>query len=194
MKTTRCSVDGCGRVTIARGMCPVHYRRMREHGTTDLPIRSITAPAERLAARLVRMPNGCLEWTGTTAHGYGRIWVNDALAATHRLAWELVNGPIPEGIQVLHHCDNPPCCETEPSDEHPDGHLFLGTIADNSADMAAKGRAFNGRASLTHCKRGHLFDETNTHVNPKTGARNCRMCRAARTRSRHRGRRSVSLV
>ena len=52
--------------------------------------------------------------------------------ATH-IAWELTNGPLPEGMSVLHHCDNPPCVRP--------GHLFLGTHTDNMHDMIGKGRA-----------------------------------------------------
>jgi len=51
----------------------------------------------------------------------------------HRLMWEAVNGPIPEGYYILHTCDNPPCINPN--------HLFLGTQADNIHDSQAKGRS-----------------------------------------------------
>lgn len=93
--------------------------------------------ATRLASGLRREPSGCLVWTKTrVAFGYGRISRGSrgaGNASTHRVAWELENGPIPDGMHVLHHCDNPPCCE--PS------HLFLGTLSDNTQDMLSKGRA-----------------------------------------------------
>jgi len=58
----------------------------------------------------------------------------------HRVAWELTSGPIPDGMQVLHACDNPPCFNPE--------HLFLGTRSDNMVDMVSKGRAVNPVAAL----------------------------------------------
>ena len=54
------------------------------------------------------------------------------MGRAHRVAWVLYRGKIPRGKKVLHRCDNPPCCNPE--------HLFLGTQADNVADMVTKGR------------------------------------------------------
>jgi len=191
MKTTRCSVDGCDRTDkMVRGLCGLHEKRLRRLGTADLPV--VPPVAERLAAGLVRMPNGCLEWIGYDMGGrYGAIWSNDRYVRTHRLAWELANGPIPDGLQVLHHCDNPPCCQTDPTEGYPEGHLFLGTHADNMADRDAKGRGRNQHMSATHCKRGHLFDEANTHIGSR-GQRVCRACDNTRA-PRHRSKRSLSL-
>ena len=125
------------------------------------------------------MPNGCLEWTqGGNSKGYGAMSFEGRPTLTHRVAWILVNGPIPDGLFVLHHCDNPPCCETAPSEAYPDGHLFLGTHNDNAADRDTKGRGANGNSIKTHCKYGHEFTEANTSVN-KHGHRNCRTCHAA---------------
>lgn len=90
-------------------------------------------PAERLQARLVRQPNGCLEFTGSLdTLGYGRVKRNGKWCSAHRLAYEIANGEIPEGMHVLHHCDNRCCCDP--------AHLFLGSHADNMADMTRKGR------------------------------------------------------
>jgi hypothetical protein len=83
------------------------------------------------------MMDGCILWTkGMDALGYGRLWVNGQCLLAHRWAWMQENGPIPEGMCVCHHCDNPSCINP--------GHLFLGTHQDNMSDMAAKGRSEHG--------------------------------------------------
>jgi len=93
-------------------------------------------PLEVRFWRYVHKTEGCWLWTGAPNRtGYGTIRRSgrgSALLLAHRASWELHNGPIPEGLAVCHECDTPPCVRPE--------HLFLGTIADNNADMMGKGR------------------------------------------------------
>lgn len=75
----------------------------------------------------------CDEWSGgTDSKGYGKRAWNGKTAASHRVAWEISNGLIPDGLCVLHKCDNPLCVRVD--------HLFLGTQSDNMRDMVSKGR------------------------------------------------------
>lgn len=75
----------------------------------------------------------CWIWTGSKkSDGYGAVEVNRKSMSAHRIAYELTYGPIPKGMLVCHHCDNPSCCN--PS------HLFLGTYKDNRLDCVRKGR------------------------------------------------------
>ncbi len=85
-------------------------------------------------ARVRVLENGCWEWIGAQIpKGYGQIrYIKRRQILTHRLAWEELSGPIPDGLYVCHHCDNPPCVRLD--------HLFLGTQADNMEDMMLKGR------------------------------------------------------
>ena len=75
--------------------------------------------------------------------GYGRRYVRGVQRSAHRATWKEAHGPIPDGMCVLHRCDNPPCDELL--------HLFLGTQADNMADKVAKGRQAHtkGAAKIT---------------------------------------------
>lgn len=96
----------------------------------------------------------CIETTWSRdPDGYGHRRIDGVTRNAHRYAWEQAHGPIPDGMWVLHHCDNPPCIKTEPDELYPGGHLFLGTAADNNADMRAKGHQVrgdrHGRSRLT---------------------------------------------
>ncbi len=91
--------------------------------------------------RTVEKTDSCWNWTGeTTTHNrvnYGRCRIKENgvwhKRVAHRVGWILQEGPIPEGMQVLHRCDNPLCVRRS--------HLFLGDHDINMADKAAKGRA-----------------------------------------------------
>ena len=81
----------------------------------------------------VQKSDGCWLWTGgRKSKGYGSLGHARQTLQAHRLAYEFTYGKIPDGLAVLHTCDNPPCVRPD--------HLFLGTHLDNSRDMIAKGR------------------------------------------------------
>ncbi len=83
---------------------------------------------------LVKKSKKCWEWIGYKAESGHGIARNDGKPIkAHRLAWILLRGPIPSGIFVCHHCDNPACVRPT--------HLFLGTAKDNNRDRHFKGRS-----------------------------------------------------
>lgn len=108
--------------------------------------------------RLVARESGCIEYVGyKNSRGYGEFIFYGVRMRTHRLAWELSEGRIPAGIDVLHRCDNPACCNVD--------HLFLGTAADNVRDATEKGKyrginrsSTNGTAKLDESKVLRIFD------------------------------------
>jgi HNH endonuclease len=85
-------------------------------------------------------PDNCWEWQAArTDKDYGHFMVGGRKGGTektHRVAWCLTYGQIPDGLWVLHKCDNPPCCNPK--------HLFLGTSDDNIRDMVSKRRNSTG--------------------------------------------------
>ena len=92
-------------------------------------------------------PDECWEWqAGRYKKGYGCVWNGTRMEQASRVAWKLTHGEIPEGLEVCHKCDNPPCCN--PS------HLFVDTHTENVRDSFRKGRhdvrgTRNARALLT---------------------------------------------
>lgn len=89
----------------------------------------------------VRKTRGCWYWKASTAgRGYGVFYYEGRQQYSHRVSYQLFVGPIPDGVDILHHCDNPAC--VKPS------HLFEGTDIENVRDMIVKGRdRFNFRVN-----------------------------------------------
>ncbi len=135
----KCSVEGCDGDQKARGLCNKHYLRLLSGGDPHVPSQKERTLEERFVLGLAPQDptTGCVEWVHhRNALGYGKIRSEGKQVLAHRAMWEFKRGPIPPGMKVCHHCDNPPCCNVD--------HLFLGTDADNMADMVAKGRSAKG--------------------------------------------------
>lgn len=128
----------------------------------------------------------CIEHSVTrTDGGYGvtNITLGKGIYRTikvHRFAYEQVHGPIPEGLSILHACDNRACINV--------AHLRVGTRAENQADMTAKGRGRNRFTDATHCIHGHEFDEENTYYYLDGRGRQCKQCWKDRAQRRRDGR------
>lgn len=125
-----------------------------------------TPPAERFWPRVDKTggTEACWPWTGGRGGKYGSFALtHHTSVGAHCMAWALANGPIPNGMMVLHSCDNPPCCNP--------AHLFIGTHSDNMKDAAAKGR-------LALQQRGRIQRATGTrHHNSRLTEDNVREIR-----------------
>jgi len=100
-------------------------------------------------------PNECWEWTaGKQSRGYGCLWVAGKRKLAHRVAWELVNGAIPEGTIIRHRvCNNPPCCNPV--------HLASGTHWDNVQDALRAGRFWTQTCPERRSRGDQHYSRTN---------------------------------
>jgi predicted XRE-type DNA-binding protein len=153
MKLCEC---GCGEPTPIAKRTSTRDRTVKgqplrfipNHHQKAIPRHRIP-PAERFWAKVTKADSGeCWGWTARiTSDGYGQFregGKGSRNVRAHRFAYELTKGPIPEGLLVCHTCDNPLCCNP--------AHLFVGTVADNAADMVAKGRSCRGAAHRNYGK------------------------------------------
>lgn len=121
--------------------------------------------AERMWRHIDRKPDGCWQWTAAVrSNGYGLVAINrTTMASSHRVMYELLVGPISDGLHLDHLCRNPPCCNP--------AHLEPVTPLVN----ARRGR---GHGSETHCPQGHPYVWPNLYEHK--GRRYCRACRRDR--------------
>lgn len=128
----------CGAPAVARGWCNKHYLRWRMHGSPigGAPERSRAPVVERFWSWVaVGAPDDCWPHGGRPRGSSGHVGFQAFGRGhyAHRFAWEMTSGPVPDGLEVCHSCDNPPCCNPN--------HLFLGDARANARDMVEKGRA-----------------------------------------------------
>ncbi len=147
---------------------------MRKRGPYQLRLTM----EERFWAKVLRSADSeCWGWTAATVQGYGVIGLSHRGTGNmlaHRYSYLIHKGPIPDGMEVCHTCDNPPCCNP--------AHLFLGSHTDNMDDAYAKGRLLTPpfailNLSKTHCVNGHAYTADNTGVTREKNGRTSRRCR-----------------
>jgi hypothetical protein len=107
---------------------------------------------------------GCWQWTRAKSNGYGQLMTEGRHWMAHRYTYTHLVGPIPEGLDLDHLCRNRACVNPE--------HLEPVTHRENVLRGMSPAAL---RARSTHCKNGHLFDESTTVLNAK-GQRTCRIC------------------
>lgn len=130
--------------------------------------------AERFLSKISVDDNGCWLWTARCNNqGYGMFYVARGMRLAHRVAYERLVGPIPEGLDLDHLCRVRRCVNP--------AHLEPVTRSENIRRGVGPAVSSARLAAITHCPQGHPYDETNTYMKAN-GNRNCRPCRAAAQR------------
>lgn len=147
-------------------------------GPTDAPIMIVgEALPPRVEAKIERIPeSGCWVWIGAlSGNGYGSLWWEGKTRSSHIVVYELLVGPVADGLVLDHICRTPCCCNPY--------HLEPVTESIN----IKRGTAWHHFQGLTDmCQRGHEWGPHNT-IYGKDGRRRCRACRAACQMVRRKG-------
>lgn len=180
MAERTCSRPDCDRSARARGLCWNHYQQWWRVNRASIPKFTV---AERFWVKVDKGDGtGCWLWTATKLkHGYGQFGIGGHKRVyAHRFAYELMVGPIPDGLQLDHikeRCTSKLCVKVI-DDEFSLAHLEPVTHREN----ILRGDGITARnARKTHCKRDHPFTGANTYIRPN-GSRQCIICSQARYR------------
>lgn len=129
----QCSITGCSNPCKGQGYCNLHYQRFQKTGD-PLGVR-VPSVEQRFWEKVeILGPDDCWEWLGhRKRHGYGQFsYAGRRTGSAHVYSYELHHGQVPEGMEVLHSCDHPPCVNP--------AHLSAGTHAENMGQMADRKR------------------------------------------------------
>ncbi len=184
-----CSVEGCERPHMARGWCHMHYARWKNGGDLSDPAPKVIRGdmLARFDAQIdLSIPNGCWLWTNELNRGYGHTTDADGrYRGAHRVVYETLVEPIPEGLTLDHLCHNEAAArgECRGGEQCPHRACVNPDHLEPVPDGINIRRSPLTRASLnaaaTHCPHGHEYTEENTMQNER-GWRWCRACDRAR--------------
>ena len=178
--------------SIPRGLCqcgcggvppPAPYNSVRRQWVKGEPVRFIKKhhprrPLWQFMARYTHPEpmSGCWLWTGPTSLGYGQVTQNYKHLKAHNIAYQLLVGPIPQGLILDHLCRTPACVNPDHLEPVTNGENVRRGLS--STQLLAKFRA------QTHCKHGHEFTPENTYIYVHRGwkMRHCRQCANQRAR------------
>lgn len=155
-----CALPWCENQRDTRGWCAKHYALVLANGS---PYRLTLR--ERFEAKTMRMPNGCIVWTGASSSGYGVVTIGGRARKAHRVSYRMAGGQIPPGYHIDHLCRETLCV-------NPD-HLEPVTPWENSHRGI-------GNATTTRCPKGHKYEGANVYRHTdKRGytRRSCRRCK-----------------
>ncbi len=165
----QCSVNGCEQPKRAGGFCTLHYQRFRKTGDPGpaRPQKFRGWDTERRFRAYVQVGKDHDLWIGgLSSDGYGSFYLKGKKISAHRMAWELANGPIPDGLELDHLCSVRACLRLS--------DLELVTHHEN----VLRGQGWAAKhARSTHCPRGHEYDMVLAPT-PKrpNGGRWCSIC------------------
>jgi hypothetical protein len=181
--TGLCGETGCPRPARKRGRCNTHYEQLRRAGLLEVrekdPVLRFWSHIDREGPEPVNgTPGRCWLWTASTANGYGQVDIFGQLRRAHRVAYELLVGPVSDGLDLDHLCRVRACCNP----------AHLEPVPRRTNVLRGEGLAAM-HAARDECDHGHRYTPDNVYR--WRGGRYCRTCRREADRRRRVRRRAA---